>query len=592
MSKYNGSDIIDILNAPSTRKDKITALYDVQKMHRGENRKIVYIVARLLNEHVLPMKFSKTLNLSFITDITEKQYGLLDNIVQSSKYEPFNAVANEVLWMHYHSISYARDAVIAYSALLSAAPLEDEVLQAQLSLSICRIYSKVKIKDFAYDSFFDKMICYIKSNYSSSGYCILFILTGLAECGNRLDEIKNTYEQAIQYYEANQNFEKAVSFLKSFEKISKKQKNADVSSIIKRIAVDYEKEADLLDWNDSSQALRIISLIHKAMNAWERTKAENSKQERQRLAKKITSVKKLSVEAMKTIDCGTVDVSEWSSVTEEFIKSSTLETVVYKLAHLFELKTIDDLKEEHNSPNRVFSSLFKQVVKDREGRITCVIPPAISAQGDDLIAILEHEASVHYSFIAHCYVQRYLWMCKKKFELTEESLAFLVENNAIIDEERRGSFLKGLVAGFNLDLSTAMYLLIPQVEHAIRNLARECGGVVYKTENNGVEKVLSLDSILSLPEVETSLDENFLFHLKLFYTSDYGFGMRGIVGHGLRSDNELQSSLSLAVWWFTLKMCCMFAPELEYTVYSQVKDAKNTKLELEKGEESEKEGHN
>ena len=93
-------------------------------------------------------------------------------------------------------------------------------------------------------------------------YCILFILTGLAECGNRLDEIKNTYEQAIQYYEANQNFEKAVSFLKSFEKISKKQKNADVSSIIKRIAVDYEKEADLLDWNDSSQALRIISLIH------------------------------------------------------------------------------------------------------------------------------------------------------------------------------------------------------------------------------------------------------------------------------------------------------------------------------------------
>ncbi|MBQ8836564.1 MAG: hypothetical protein IJ002_03535 [Clostridia bacterium] len=86
MSKYNGSDIIDILNAPSTRKDKIAALYDVQKVHRGENRKIVYIITRLLNEHVLPIKFSKTLDLSFITDITEKQYGLLNNIVQNSKY--------------------------------------------------------------------------------------------------------------------------------------------------------------------------------------------------------------------------------------------------------------------------------------------------------------------------------------------------------------------------------------------------------------------------------------------------------------------------------------------------------------------------
>ena len=44
--------------------------------------------------------------------------------------------------------------------------------------------------------------------------------------------------------------------------------------------------------------------------------------------------------------------------------------------------------------------------------------------------------------------------------------------------------------------------------------------------------------------------------------SPYGIGMRDIIGHGLRSDKGLQSDDSLAVWWFTLHLVCLFIPEL------------------------------
>ena len=68
------------------------------------------------------------------------------------------------------------------------------------------------------------------------------------------------------------------------------------------------------------------------------------------------------------------------------------------------------------------------------------------------------------------------------------------------------------------------------------------------------------------------LDETFLFNLRLFYTSDYGFGMRNIVSHSLYSDAELQSSSSLIVWWFTLKVCCMFSTNLLERVSKQIKE--------------------
>ena len=187
-------------------------------------------------------------------------------------------------------------------------------------------------------------------------------------------------------------------------------------------------------------------------------------------------------------------------------------------------------------------------------------------------AEVEHEGSKYYSMIADGFIQRYLWLCRKKFNFTEENLSFLVEDNMFIPENRKSTFLKGLVAGFNLELPTAMHLLMPQIENAIRCLAQECGAVVYKTHKDGVEECLSLESILKTPEVIDCFEETFLFNLKLFYLSEYGFGMRNIVGHGLNSDKELQSSASLATWWFTLKICCMYSSELTIRLNQQIED--------------------
>ena len=43
------------------------------------------------------------------------------------------------------------------------------------------------------------------------------------------------------------------------------------------------------------------------------------------------------------------------------------------------------------------------------------------------------------------------------------------------------------------------------------------------------------------------------------------------VCHGLYSDKELQTAQSLAVWWFSLHICCMYSTKLKERLLSQTK---------------------
>ena len=188
---------------------------------------------------------------------------------------------------------------------------------------------------------------------------------------------------------------------------------------------------------------------------------------------------------------------------------------------------------------------------------------------DDLRHICEHHAAEKYNIYADAILKRYIWIAKERFQFTEESLAFLVNDNGFIPSNRRRSFLKGLVAGFNLDLLYAIPVLMPQIENAVRELAMKCGAVVYKTNACGVEECLSMESVLNCSELQECMDENLLFNLKVFYTSTYGLGMRNQSGHGLESDSGLQSPAGLASWWFALHLCCIFSGEMSKRLLKQ-----------------------
>lgn len=563
MKQQTITNILEILNQQISCEEIQNSLRTLQSNVADSETAFVFKCMHALSPSILPVECVDCIKEYVLNNISSEEYSALESIVTQTTNTYFRAVCGELVWQNNHSRSIGEVALNAYYTELSSPSYSDEYSFIRIALSICRIYAKVKFPDFDFHSFSKRCFDYVIKN-ADSGYLILNLLEGVFSCSVDQSQAIATLEQVIDILAQKPDYAKAASFSEKLADFYRKAKCKDkIPALRVKIAEFYEKEADTLDTKDSRNVHQILHYIQLAMNAW--TKVEDkqeSKMRRQLLAKKAKPLKDLRFQSLKATPGDAYDITESVNHMRDIIERCSFEQMLIRLVYLHKLKTPNEYLDQLRKSGFLFSSFFTTNIMDEYGRLSCIVPTLRDASSEDEIAIAEHEAGKEHSLAANAFTSRFLHLARSKHTFTEDTLRFLVEDNAFIPGDRKDTFLKGLVAGFNLDLATAMHLLMPQVENAIRSLAELCGAVVYKTDCNGIEECLSLDSILKLEELQESIDPEILFNMRVFYTSPYGIGMRDIIGHGLRSDKGLQSADSLAVWWFTLHLVCLFSPEL------------------------------
>ena len=546
--------IIEIINSKNEISEIKKQLSKVSENWENEERMIALSVEEAFSIYCIPFSYDKEIKIYYFDKLEDSDISSVIDIWNESRRNYFTAVMGEVLGNRLKDKKYTIRALLAYyNELVENNQLEDNMF-IRLAGSVCRIYRKKRISEFEIEKFENLCTEFIKKHKDDTTNLVSFLLKGLVGIGTQ--NIKTLYLELIEHFRTNKNYGRAIAFEKDFEKFV--EKNAEEKrSIFLKLAEDYERKADQYNWDDPKEAYMIISEIHNAMNAWQKINDEKSKIERKRLVKRITEVKKKQLENMHVINGDKIDLKEFDDALDYFLQSASLEEFIVEFINIIKLDNIEGIKKRME--NTTIYNLFSFATLDSKGRMVAIIP---SISGEDKEKTEEryiYEAKKNYEFSTDIQVNRFLAKAKEKFRFAEETLSFIFESNCFVPEDRKKSFLKGLVAGFNYDFITAMHLLMPQVENAIRVLAEECGAVVYKTNEDGTEESLSLESILKLSEVKDILEEDFLFNLKVFYTSTVGFGMRNRVAHGLYSDDELQSIDGLAVWWFTLKLCCEYS---------------------------------
>lgn len=176
---------------------------------------------------------------------------------------------------------------------------------------------------------------------------------------------------------------------------------------------------------------------------------------------------------------------------------------------------------------------------------------------------LEYRASEQMNFSSQILVGNTLNYIRSKFTIEESDIRDIVEESIIVPKDRKESYIKGIFSGFSGDFMTALYILVPQVENSIRELAIQCGEPVYNLNESGIEELKTMHAILELDGVKEKLDDDFLLALKTIFCSKFGFNMRNNIAHGIFSDKQFNSYEALYTWWFILKMCYMFCGKLQ-----------------------------
>ena len=219
-------------------------------------------------------------------------------------------------------------------------------------------------------------------------------------------------------------------------------------------------------------------------------------------------------------------------------RQNKLETIIAKIAiNLLPKKEVleKELKDVSDSPPMQF-----------------LFPTRIISDNRMLIAklsTLEEDSDNHFRRYASQYIQfgspflaRAIDKLKKR--ISEQNITEYFRNSMLFENENKEYLERAISAYRGNDYLVSSHLFIPLIESAIRELVKNFGVTVLKTNNLGGYSYLTLGSLLKkleniIEEVSSEMDQNMVFYFRnmIFYfrlvlTEQLGMNLRNDFAHG------------------------------------------------------------
>lgn len=234
-----------------------------------------------------------------------------------------------------------------------------------------------------------------------------------------------------------------------------------------------------------------------------------------------------------------IDLKPTYDAVEQLFDGLSLSEAIVQFGRIARIYRIDDVKKKllENQEQYVFTSLFRSSLLNEQGQSVLELPSVRdSSDSENPDAIRKH--MVRYVAEQRRLVDslpiRIAFQLMQKFgPFAEDSLDFLVRDNAIIPDKRAEIIQQGLCMALNGNLYAAMHLLLPQTENIFRNLVKICGDTVTFLKDDGSEEYKPLSSLFKSEKLLECYDENLIFTFQSILDDPAGENLRNLNGHGL-----------------------------------------------------------
>lgn len=288
---------------------------------------------------------------------------------------------------------------------------------------------------------------------------------------------------------------------------------------------------------------------------------------------------------MKLRECGALGVQELKPIGSKFdateiiaaaraaVTGKSLQEVIHAIANMIILPNRNGVRREvlDRAKKYPFSHLFPEVRVNAAGLTTAGRGPVSGDETHDsrnVLALMYQDVVQSLSIEAQAKIAPAWREVQNEHSVREGDMAILVRQSWFVPPTRESFFAKGLAAGFNGDLITAIHILALQIEPAIRwNLQRRRVATL-KLNREGHYEERDLNQLLAMPQSKELLGENLHFALTAILTSRFGDNLRNDLAHGLVEPNRFYAPVSLYFWAVVLWICVRTA-EAPHTTTSQ-----------------------
>jgi hypothetical protein len=340
----------------------------------------------------------------------------------------------------------------------------------------------------------------------------------------------------------------------------KKEEITDKHDALTRYAMTFVHEAEL-----KSSAMEAASLIQEAIEVMRNI--PNTKQDQETLFEKMLDYQQKSISEF-------VEFSYPFDIDEEIIQKvvshvsnkSIIDTLL-SLALITKPSNIVFLREQviQSANQYIFTGLTAHNICNQRGRIIGYKPAVLTFNEKESETAIRSEmfsTSRRYQIsTVLTTIEPAIQQINREHNVRIADFIPIIANNPFVPPDRISIYAKGFYAGITGDFLTASHLLIPQIEHSIRYLLERNGMIVSVMDTDGIQKERDLNVILYGEYGKTLKkifdNEDLLFALRGILVERCGSNFRNLMAHGLISENELYSEISVYLWWLTLHICVL-----------------------------------
>lgn len=349
--------------------------------------------------------------------------------------------------------------------------------------------------------------------------------------------------------------------------LHKANRGREIRTLKLELAEYYEALADDL----AGRPLGAAQMLQKAYNLYDK------KQDREKLFQlrsKLKQVQQDRLNSMASIPFE-FDAAPFRKNIAELFHGLSRQEAILTFGEIATLYKVDEVRQGVLTDHRrnVFSSLFSKRFIDEEGRLVKILPP-LDLQNPQKDEALLREHMVHYVVEQRGLDEAVcLWYAYHKVQergaVAPEDLSFLIDQNALIPEERKAIIKTGLQLGLNGELYASLHILLPQMENLLRELVKICGDAPTYLKEDGTEDIKPLSQLFDSQKLKEVYDEDLLFTWKTLLDERGGPNLRNEIAHGVLSPKRGSSGAALCFLSLLIRFLSLYSTDA-YVVYKKL----------------------
>lgn len=283
---------------------------------------------------------------------------------------------------------------------------------------------------------------------------------------------------------------------------------------------------------------------------------------------------------MRQVSSDTVDISKFVDESIAAVRDRPMDEAVFALVSLVRLNSPSELRRstEKSIADQPLHAIIAASIYDATGRKIGVRPSILTEDKAEyeraISGLMEHEAAIGRNLTVHAQIAPALRQIIDDHDIGDSEVADLLGDSIFIPEDRRELFFQAFAAGFRWDFSTALHILIPQVENALRYVLTQHEIAPVNVDQHGVEELWGYERILTNPITTKIFGEDFVYELRALLVERLGPNLRNLFAHGALSPNDFQGEVALYLWWLFLRLTAL--PTSGMRAFIERKKATNT----------------